>query len=31
MDQQSALNDVGVSSWMMWDPSNRYTKNAYFK
>lgn len=27
--QIDALTDLGVDSWMMWDPSNRYTAAAY--
>ncbi len=27
--QQKALSDLGINNWMMWDPSNRYTKDAY--
>ncbi len=26
--QIQALNDLGISSWMLWDPSNVYTKAA---
>lgn len=28
-DQIRASYDAGVSSYMVWDPKNRYTKNAY--
>ena len=24
-----AVEDAGLDSWMMWDPSNRYTREAY--
>jgi hypothetical protein len=27
--QIKATNDLGLTSWMMWDPSNRYTKEVY--
>jgi hypothetical protein len=27
--QKKALYDAGVHSWMMWDPSNKYTREAY--
>jgi hypothetical protein len=27
--QIQAVYDAGLTSWMMWDPSNRYTKEAY--
>jgi hypothetical protein len=27
--QMQATYDVGLTSWMVWDPSNRYTKGAY--
>lgn len=27
--QIKAVEDAGLDSWMMWDPSNRYTKEAY--
>jgi len=26
-----AINDAGLDSWMMWDPSNQYTISAYRK
>lgn len=26
-----AVNDAGLDSWMMWDPTNKYTINAYRK
>jgi hypothetical protein len=26
--QIRAVNDAGLNSWMLWSPSNRYTKNA---
>ncbi len=29
--QKKALLDAGLTSWMMWDPSNRYTQEAYQK
>jgi hypothetical protein len=29
--QIKATNDSGLDSWMMWDPSNRYTTGAYQK
>ena len=29
--QINAVNDVGLSSWMLWDPSNRYTEGALFE
>lgn len=28
--QMTATYDVGLTSWMMWNASNRYTKGAYF-
>lgn len=28
-DQIRATEDAGIPSWMSWDPSNRYTKDAY--
>ena len=27
-DQIQATYDIGLTSWMLWDPSNRYTKDA---
>ncbi len=27
--QQQAVHDAGLKSWMMWDPKNLYTKEAY--
>lgn len=27
--QIKATNDAGLDSWMMWDPSNKYTPSAY--
>jgi len=27
--QKQALYDLGIQSWMAWDPSNNYTKPAY--
>lgn len=27
--QKRALYDLGVDSWMMWDPSNKYTRGGY--
>lgn len=27
--EKKAVYDAGIDSWMMWDPSNRYTKGAY--
>lgn len=27
--QIKATYDVGLTSWMMWDPSNKYTKDAF--
>lgn len=27
--QIKAVQDAGLDSWMMWDPSNRYTREAY--
>jgi hypothetical protein len=27
--QIKAVEDAGLDSWMMWDPSNRYTRSAY--
>lgn len=27
--QQQAVYDVGLASWMSWDPSNKYTQAAY--
>ncbi|MBI2482083.1 MAG: hypothetical protein HYV76_00740 [Candidatus Vogelbacteria bacterium] len=27
--QKQALYDLGINSWMMWDPSNKYTNSAY--
>lgn len=27
--QIKAVEDAGLDSWMMWDPSNRYTREAY--
>ena len=29
--QIKAISDAGLTSWMVWDPSNRYTKEAYNK
>lgn len=29
--QIKAVNDSGLDSWMMWDPSNRYTMSVYRK
>lgn len=29
--QIRAVNDAGLDSWMMWDPSNRYTMSVYRK
>jgi hypothetical protein len=29
--QIKASYDAGVMSYLVWDPSNRYTKNAYYK
>ncbi len=29
--QMQATYDAGLTSWMMWDPSNRYTRGAYEK
>ncbi|MEA3399274.1 MAG: putative glycoside hydrolase [Patescibacteria group bacterium] len=28
-EQIQATYDVGLDSWLMWDPANRYTKNAF--
>lgn len=28
-DQIRALNELGITSWMMWDPKNKYTPSAY--
>ena len=28
--QMKALADLGIASWMMWDPSNTYTTDAYY-
>lgn len=28
--QIQATYDAGLTSWMMWDPSNTYTRSAYF-
>lgn len=28
-DQIKALNDLGIKSFLMWNPSSRYTKEAY--
>ena len=28
-DQIQATCDLGLTSWMMWDPSNRYTREVY--
>lgn len=28
-DQIQAVYDAGLNSWMMWDPANQYTKEAY--
>lgn len=28
--QIQAVYDAGLTSWMLWDPSNRYTKEAFF-
>jgi hypothetical protein len=30
-DQIQATYDVGLTSWMLWAPSNRYTKEALHK
>jgi hypothetical protein len=30
-DQIKASYDAGVTSYMVWDPSNKYTKDAYYK
>lgn len=30
-DQIKASYDAGVSSYMVWDPKNKYTKSAYYK
>ncbi|HWI64436.1 MAG TPA: putative glycoside hydrolase [Symbiobacteriaceae bacterium] len=30
MAQVRALNDMGVTQWMLWDPSNKYTRNVKF-
>ncbi len=27
--QKQALYDLGINSWMIWDPSNKYTRGAY--
>jgi hypothetical protein len=27
-EQIEATNDLGLSSWMLWDPSNKYTPEA---
>ncbi len=27
--EKRAVYDAGLTSWMMWDPSNKYTKEAY--
>jgi hypothetical protein len=27
--EMKAVYDSGITSWMMWDPSNRYTEGAY--
>jgi hypothetical protein len=27
--QLQATYDVGLTSWMVWDPANKYTRNAY--
>ncbi|MEK7480490.1 MAG: putative glycoside hydrolase [Patescibacteria group bacterium] len=27
--QIKAVEDAGLDSWMMWDPSNKYTRSAY--
>jgi len=29
--QIKAVNDVGLDSWLVWDPTNRYTISAYQK
>lgn len=29
--QMQATYDAGLTSWMMWDPANRYTRGAYEK
>ena len=29
--QIKAVHDSGLDSWMMWDPNNRYTADAYQK
>ena len=29
--EQQAVYDAGLSSWMMWDSSNKYTLSAYQK
>ena len=26
--QMKALNDIGLDSWMLWDPANTYTEGA---
>ena len=30
-DQIQAVYDTGLNSWMMWDPANQYTQEAYNK
>lgn len=30
MAQVKALNDMGVAQWMLWDPSNKYTRKVKF-
>ena len=27
--EQQAVYDAGLSSWLSWDPANRYTREAY--
>ena len=27
--QKQGVYDAGLTSWMSWDPANRYTKEAY--
>ena len=28
-EEKRAVYDVGLDSWMAWDPANRYTRSAY--
>ena len=29
--EKKAVYDAGINSWMLWDPANRYTRNAILK